>query len=57
MFDNYVVQKMYNFDDLGNFASPETRLKQLMLKLREQEKANMELKSHMQSVRTEMTIQ
>jgi len=36
---------MYNFEDLGTFASPETRLKQLMLKLREQEKANMELKS------------
>jgi len=46
---------MYNYDDLGAFASPETRLKQLLLKLKEQEKANSELKSQVQSVRTEMT--
>lgn len=27
VFDSYVVQKMYNFDELANFASTETRLK------------------------------
>jgi len=43
--DNYVVQKMYNQDDLGSFKSAETRLKQIMLKLQEQEKHNHELKN------------
>ena len=27
LFENYIVQKMYNYDELSNFASPETRLK------------------------------
>lgn len=44
-FDNYIVQKMYVQEELGAFKSSEVRLKQLMLRLKEQEKANQELKS------------
>lgn len=36
---------MYVSDDLNTFKNAETRLKQIMLKLKEQEQANKELKS------------
>lgn len=43
--DSYQVQKMYVGDDLATFKNAETRLKQIMLKLKEQEMANKELKA------------
>ena len=45
--DGYAVQKMYVGEDLKSFQSSEVRLKQIMLKLKEQERHNQELKKQM----------
>lgn len=48
---------MYKVDDFNKFVNPETRLKQLLLKLKEQEESNAKLKSAVKASRQEMTIQ
>jgi hypothetical protein len=55
VFDNYVVQKMYNYDELANFASTETRLKQLILRMKDQEKSNQDLKNQVQKAKFDLT--
>lgn len=47
---------MYNTEELGNFSNSETRLKQLILKLKEQEESNAKLKSAVQVTKQEMNF-
>lgn len=56
VFDSYAVQKMYNYDELLTFASTETRLKQLILRLKDQEKSNQELKNQVQKVKSDLNF-
>ena len=46
---------MYNWDEIDQFNSPEIRLKQLLLNLKEQEKTNQSLKSTIKDVNNQLT--
>ena len=48
---------MYVSDDLNTFKNAETRLKQIMLKLKEQELANKELKSQIIQQKQKVVIE
>ena len=42
--DTFGLQRMYNQEEIGNFSSSDTRLKQLSMKVKDQEKINSDLK-------------
>ena len=48
---------MYLGDQFASLGSSETRLKQFILKLKEQEKSNQELKNQVRLIKQEMEIQ
>lgn len=50
------MTKMYNQDELGQFKSAEVRLKQVMLKLNDQEDANKRLKNEMMTTKKQMNF-
>jgi hypothetical protein len=45
---------MYNYDEIATFSCPETRLKQVILKLTDQERANHDLKNQMLRIKKDM---
>ena len=54
--ESYVVTKMYNQDEMGQFVSTDVRLKQIMLKLNEQERVNTEMKMAMMQSKKEVAL-
>ena len=54
--DTFGLQRMYNQEEIGNFSSSDTRLKQLIMKVKDQEKINSDLKIQVKQAKTDVVV-